>query len=59
MAVNGQKCKCFLAENGAPLADNGQKMAGTFEAFRGVAGYHLSYTKEQTPYPPHAQGRGR
>jgi hypothetical protein len=48
----GHICKCFLAVYGdgfavfgGILADNGLKVTVTFEVFRGVQGYSLSYIK--------------
>jgi len=47
VAVHGQICKCFLAVDGENLADDGQKVAVTFQPFCGFGGLSLSYIKKE------------
>ena len=47
MSELGQNSKCFLAVYGGDVADDGQKMAVTFQRFCGVEGFSLSYIKKE------------
>jgi hypothetical protein len=49
MTVFGQNGKLFLAVIGDSLAENGRKVAVTFEDFRRVANHRPSYIKK-APY---------
>jgi hypothetical protein len=47
LTVSGQICKCFLAVDGEKLADDGQKVAVTFQRFCGFEAFPLSYIKKE------------
>jgi len=47
LTVYGQISNCFLAAYGENLADDGQKVAVTFQLFCGFEAFFLSYRKRK------------